>query len=137
MIDEIFGVNKDIFTNISKILIELQPKINNKMKFVSHIIYGKFVELYKEYPSVQIRFVRATQKLKCYNGPIVECTLKGEYARGKYLSVKYVEWLLQRYGDNEKNWKSWFDSLSKKDDAADCMLFAISNLNSKKLKDTI
>src|SRR4029079_6367349 len=33
--------NKEIFEQITKVLVELQPHVNPRMKFISHIIYGK------------------------------------------------------------------------------------------------
>ena len=44
--NSIFEENSDLFDKVTKVLIELQPKINNKMKLISHLIYGKFVELF-------------------------------------------------------------------------------------------
>lgn len=118
-----------IFKEITSIIIELQPKINPKMKFTSHIVYGKLVELYKD-TDTTIRFVRASTKLRAYTGPHVECKLKGDYAKRKWLSVQYCKWILNNeFNDEEKEkWQSIFESFKKKDDASDVSLFCINAL---------
>lgn len=107
----------DLFQQLSNIVIELQPKINQKMKFVSHIIYGKLVELLKDQPTI-IRFVRASQKLHAYTGPFIECKLKGKYAQRKWLSVEYTKWFLENaFCDTQKEkWNQHFLLHQKKDD---------------------
>jgi hypothetical protein len=129
-IQEIFNDNKDIFTNVKQILIELQPKINQKMKFTSHIIYGKLVELYKE-TDTTIRFVRASQKLRAYTGPEIECILKGSYAKRKWLSIQYTKWFLENKFSNEQKekWLPFFESKTIKADLGDVNLMAINALH--------
>ena len=97
------------------------------MKFISHIIYGKLVELYYN-TSTTIRFVRASQKLKAYTGPQMECKLKGTYAKRKWLSIQYARWFLQnRFSDSQKNtWMSHFENHNKKDDISDTFLMCIN-----------
>jgi hypothetical protein len=126
-IQEIFDDNKCIFMQVKNVLIELQPKINQKMKFTSHIIYGKLVELYKDMP-VTIRFVRASQKLKAYNGPNIECILKGKYAQRKWLSIQYTKWFLEnKFSKEQKDkWLPMFLSHKKADDLSDVNLMAIN-----------
>jgi len=121
---------RDIFTQVQKVVIELQPKVNNKMKLISHLIYGKFVELYIN-STVPIRFVSASQKLKAYRGPIVTCNLKGSYAQRKYLSIQYTKWFLtDRFDTSESvKWQPHFDSHNKQDDLGDVFLMAINCLN--------
>lgn len=129
-VQELYDTNTAIFEQITSILIELQPKVNQKMKFTSHIIYGKFVELYKDTPT-KIRFVRASQKLKAYTGPQVQCQLKGSYAKRKWLSIQYVKWFLEtKFAPHQKDlWLPWLESHSKKDDACDTFLMAINALH--------
>lgn len=116
----------DLFQNLKKILIELQPKINNKMKFVSHIIYSKFVEYYMGRPTM-IRFVRASQKLKAYKGPVVECKLKSSYSKRKFLSIEYTKWFLIEKFCNTIAYDKFMEN-SKKDDLGDVFLMAINAL---------
>jgi hypothetical protein len=110
--------------SVTSIFIELQPNINRKAVFTSHLIYGKLVELYRN-TNVPIRFVRASQKLKCYTGPDIECKLKGAYAQRKWLSIQYCKWFLENKFSKEQKekWLPLFESNSKKDDLSDvfCM----------------
>jgi hypothetical protein len=116
---------------LTKVLIELQPKINNKMKLVSHIVFAKLIDLTRqEGLRVPIRFVRAAKKLKAYKGPEVACALKGSYARRKFLSIKYTEYMLlnQWNNANKDEWLPFFNTHTKKDDLSDTFLFCISEL---------
>jgi hypothetical protein len=115
--------------DIKNIFIELQPKVNRKMVFVSHIVYGKLVELYKDF-DVPIRFVRASQKLKAYTGPKIECKLKGKYSQRKWLSVEYCKWFLENKFSNEQKekWLPFFESKTIKPDLGDTFLMTINAL---------
>lgn len=123
----IFDTNKELFQSVSQVLIELQPKVNQKMKFTSHILYGKLVELYDN-TDTTIRFVRASQKLKAYTGPQIECNLKGSYAKRKWLSIQYTKWFLEnKFSNEQKNqWLNNLETSGKKDDMCDVMLMAIN-----------
>jgi hypothetical protein len=122
-LQEIYDQNP-VLKTITNILIELQPKCNPKSLFVSHIMYGKFIELYKN--TIPIRFVRASQKLKAYIGPPIECKLKGKYAQRKWLSIKYGEWFLENKFSKEQRDK-WLPTLTGKlDDRFDCLLMCIN-----------
>lgn len=122
-LQEIYNENP-VFTTLTNIYIELQPKCNSKMVFISHIIYGKFIELYKN--TIPIRFVRASQKLRAYTGPPIECKLKGKYAQRKWLSVKYGEWFLENKFSQEQRDK-WLPTLKGKlDDRNDTLLMVIN-----------
>lgn len=126
-LQEIYDSNP-VFKDLTNILIELQPKCNPKSLFVSHILYGKFVELYKN--TIPVRFVRASQKLRAYTGPPIECKLKGKYGQRKFLSVKYTEWFLENKFSKEQRekWLPIFLSHSKKDDMGDTALMAINSI---------
>jgi len=115
--------------NLTSIFIELQPKINRKAVFTSHIIYGKLVELYKD-TNVPIRFVRASQKLKAYTGPEIQCKLKGAYAQRKWLSIQYTRWFLENKFSQEQRdiWLPYLDSRLIKADLTDTALMAINAL---------
>jgi len=126
-IQDIYDSNQDLFTSITNILIELQPKVNRKAIFTSHILYGKFVELYK-HTNIPIRFVRASQKLKAYTGPPIKCNLKGAYAQRKWLSIQYGNWFLINKFSKEQQDK-WLPTLTGKlDDRMDCFLMAINSI---------
>ena len=128
-LQDIFDENKTLMMSVKQILIELQPKINRKAVFTSHLIYGKLVELYKE-TDTTIRFVRASQKLKAYTGPKIECKLKGAYAQRKWLSIQYMKWFLENKfsQDQKEKWLPYLDSCSKVDDATDASLYCINGL---------
>jgi hypothetical protein len=129
-IKTIYEENIQIFTNLTHIVVELQPKINQKMKFISHVLYGKLVELYMG-TNVPIRFVRASQKLKAYTGPVLECTLKGAYAKRKWLSIQYSIWFLEnKFNTEQKNrWLPILLNSKKSDDLTDTFLMAINTLH--------
>lgn len=122
-LQEIYEQNP-VFKTLTSIFIELQPKCNPKMLFISHILYGKFVELYKN--TIPIRFIRASQKLKAYTGPQIECKLKGKYAQRKWLSIRYGQWFLENKFSQEQRDK-WLPTLiGKLDDRNDCLLMCIN-----------
>jgi hypothetical protein len=130
-IQEIYNLHVSIFKQVTCLIIELQPKINQKMKFTSHIIYGKFVELYNNTNTI-IRFVRASHKLKAYNGPMIECTTtKNPYAKRKWLAVQYIQWFLENdFSIEVKNkWLPFFESKMVKADMSDTCLMAINQLH--------
>ena len=124
-LQEIYDHNP-VFKTLTNILIELQPSCNPKMLFISHVLYGKFIELYKN--TISIRFVRASQKLRAYIGPPIECKLKGKYAQRKWLSQKYGEWFLENKFSQEQRDK-WLPTLTGKcDDRHDCLLMCINSI---------
>ncbi len=128
-VTDIYNNNIDIMKQVKKVIIELQPKVNNKMKLISHIIYGKFVEFFIDQPLTTIRFVRASQKLKAYKGPAIQCNLKGAYAKRKYLSIQYTSWFLaNQFNADQAVWTMRFNAHPKKDDLADTFLMAVNGV---------
>lgn len=128
-VQNIYDTNINIFKELTSIIIELQPKINQKMKFTSHIIYGKLVDLYRS-TKCTIRFVRASQKLKAYTGEPLDskCKLKGAYAKRKWLSKQYTIWFLENKFNKEQSnkWLSMLLSQKKTDDSSDTFLMSIN-----------
>lgn len=123
-VQEIYDNNLHLFGQLTQIVIELQPRFNPSMKFTSHVIYGKLVELCQ---NAEIKFVRGSQKLKAYKGPYLKCTLKGKYNQRKWLSVEYTRWFLKNKFNEEQ--QTWLKVLSgKADDKADTFLMAINVL---------
>ena len=126
-VQDIYNENS-VFKELDTILIELQPKCNPKMLFTSHVLYTKLVELYKD-TNVTIKFVRASQKLKAYTGPVIVCPLKGAYAKRKWLGVKYGYWFLENIFSKEQR-DIWIPTLTGKlDDRMDCLLMAINGIS--------
>ena len=121
--------SENCILNVDEILIELQPKVNRKMIFVSHIIYGKFVDLFSTANKVPvIKFVRASEKLKCYTGPEIICTLADSYSRRKWLSVEYTKWILKEKCNHAQKWLEFLSGKSTKADMSDTFLMAINAL---------
>ena len=70
--------------------------------------------------------MRASQKLRAYTGPPIECKLKGKYAQRKWLSIKYGEWFLENKFSKEQRDK-WLPTLTGKlDDRFDVLLMSIN-----------
>lgn len=135
-IEKIYNDNLEVFNGLSSILLELQMSCNPSMKLVSHVIYGKYVDLQlncppeSEFSKATIKFVRASQKLKAYTGPPIECTLKGEYAKRKWLSIQYTRWILENQICPEQCniWLPFLDGSKTKADLTDCFLYAVNNI---------
>ena len=124
-IQEIYDQHIDLFKQLTQIIIELQPKCNPMMQTISHVLYGKFAELYCN-TSTKIRFVRANSKLKAYTGPPIECKLKGAYAQRKWLSLQYAKWFLEtKFSEQQK--VKWLPTLEAgRADNSDTMLYSIN-----------
>ena len=134
-INELYNKNTETFNSLDKVLIELQPRVNNKMKFVSHVIFGKFTELLKDKNCI-IRFVAAKNKLKNFKGPAFECDVKSKYSQRKKASVYYCKWYLDYYFvdlEREK-WIAFIEQNKKADDLADTFNMCIQEYSSKKSK---
>lgn len=127
--NEIWRENSELLQQVKGVLIELQPKVNPKMKMISHVLYGKFVELYWD-TKTTIRFIRASTKLRAYTGPPIECKLRGAYAKRKWLSVQYVKWIIENKFNSEQNekWLQMFINTQKRDDLSDVVCYAINAL---------
>lgn len=109
--------------SIKKVNIELQPRVNNKMKFTSHVIFTKlFDTMYNHLGNtdVVIRFVAAKKKLR-----LVAKGDKDTYSKRKQKAIEHAkDWLCQ----NDPGWLPFIESCKKKDDAADSLLIAIDAL---------
>jgi len=127
-IQKIIEDDRNLFENIESIYIELQSPLNKKALFISHILYGKFIDLYRDRTGFIIRFVRAAQKLKVYTGPEIPCDLKNEYVRRKWLGIQHMKWFLHHHlpnGQKEK-WLTHLSKHPKQDDLCDSGLMAIN-----------
>lgn len=131
IISEMEKFYEEYYTELSgvkQILIELQPKVNPKAVFASHIIYGWLTQKYME-SSIVIKFVRASQKLKAYTGLVLECQLKGAYAKRKWLGIQYARHFLEeKVCDRKDHWTEYFDQCPKQDDLSDALLMVINGL---------
>jgi hypothetical protein len=123
----------DFHENIKHILIELQPKVNNKMKFASHVIYGKLVDLINQNNlDIKVRFIAAKNKLKYYKGPPLPI-VKNTYSNRKKASILMVNWYLDNSIIDKVHWKELLENCSKKDDLCDTLLYAINYFTFEKI----
>ncbi len=113
--NNIYLEHKDLFDKIEKIFIELQVKINQKMKMTSHLIFGKLVELMKN-QNIPIRFLSARKKLN-----FLSKEEKNTYSKRKKQSIIHTLKFLELF-ENNIFWKEKFNLNKKKDDLADCFL---------------
>ncbi len=114
-LNEIFNNNKELFETLTEIYIELQPKLNPKMKLFSHLIFGKIIELFLD-KKIKIRFLSAGKKLYC-----LPKDKKNTYKKRKEIGIELTLKLLQQFNDNEI-WNKMFISNKKRDDLADAFL---------------
>jgi hypothetical protein len=134
-INKLYESHKDTFEKLDKILIELQPRVNNKMKFVSHIIFGKFTELVNN-DKCLIRFVAAKNKLKNFQGPRFESDIKSKYGQRKKASIYYCKWYLENYfiEEEKSNWLKFLEGNKKADDLCDTFNMCIQEYKLKMKK---
>jgi len=130
-IKTIFTENKELFLELHKIHIELQPLINGRVKLVSHAIFTTLIENYikEEIAIPEIKFIAAKNKLKVnYDGPELVSTLKSEYAKRKWMSDQIGNWYLtEKFCQEQK--ETWLDTLvGKTNDKYDTLLMAINCL---------
>ena len=122
------NLNKNkLFIECSKILIENQPVLKNPtMKSIQMIVYSFF--LFNNINDIVL--FNPNKKLDVYSGPVVECNLKNEYSKRKYLSIKYTEYFLRESNQNEKI-LNMFNNSPKKDDLSDCYLQCLTYIKKK------
>lgn len=96
------------------VAIELQ--MTSRMKCLSHGMQAYF---YAKRKDRTVRFIRGTQKLTVYKGPPVQLpkTYKSAYRMRKEMA--HTRLML---GDDFPEELDWFESIDKKDDAADAFL---------------
>jgi hypothetical protein len=120
-----------LFLSVTHVIIELQPRFNPKMCFISNIIFTKMCDYYIN-KDVVIKFDRAKNKLKNYKGDKGEF-VKNTYKNRKQKSIEYVTNELSKMDDNEET-RNYFENLKKTDDASDSYLLALNCLSSLKKK---
>ncbi|MDD4938250.1 MAG: hypothetical protein PHX34_04540 [Candidatus Shapirobacteria bacterium] len=134
-LDNIVKDNLELFENIDKILIEKQPKVNQKMQIISHLILGKFTEILKE-QKTKIKFVSASKKGILFDGKDsnITGTLKGTkgYSNRKNASIEYGTRFLNsdKLVDSDI-WRLKVDSFIKFDDINDCICYCITEFLDK------
>ena len=122
--------NPTFLEDTSEIIIELQPKINPKMKLLSHALYTYFISKGVISGKVKtVKFIAAKNKLKVaqnlYKGEQLTCKLKGAYAQRKYFAKEYTKWIIAN-NDYPLIWKETLENhKAKQDDLCDCFLQAL------------
>lgn len=128
---EFLEANLELLSTVDKVLVELQPRVNNKMKFVSHLLFGKLTEaliIPGNKPLHSIVFERAAKKLQVYKGPEISCHLKNPYDRRKYFGIEHTRWFLSGNLciENNEEHLNFFEATKKKDDLSDAFLMAVN-----------
>ncbi len=124
-IEEIVRDNSIIIDDISSVIIELQPKVNHKMKFTSHVIFTMFTHIYKD-RKCSIKFERASVKLKKIK---FENKLSNTYKNRKKRAVEYTMDCLKRgIILNSCDYQHMLSTKTKLDDLSDAFLLSYNNL---------
>jgi hypothetical protein len=137
-LNEIFENFPEIFKLIDIVNIELQPSFSPRMKAISNVIFGKIVEYYIESDNVNINFVRASEKLKIYDGPELKCSLKSNYSKRKWLSIEHIKYFIEnKLCEEQKN--IWIEKIDKTkykkiDDITDAACYCLVSLIQKRKK---
>jgi len=125
--DKIIGTfdAKSEFLECDYVIIENQPCMKNPtMKSIQMIVYSYFyirgITDNKSEVIKDIVFISAGNKLKVYDGPPIEITVKSRYTRNKKLGIAHTRYLLK----NHEEYLSFFELHKKKDDLADAFLQA-------------
>lgn len=135
--EKILEENKLVFEDVTKVMIESQMSINNKMKLTGDLIFGQLVKWYSN-ADIPIVFVPAKVKLLDIGFPEYTATVKTKYAIRKHTAIHYTKWFLsQLHIDQQSKWIKFFEDLPKKCDCADSCLYAVQELynnNKKQIK---
>lgn len=114
--------DSDFYADV--VIIENQPMLKNgMMKTISVVIYTYFHLLKLQYGTIKdVRFISATNKLKCKKVKEIESADTSTYKDRKKLSVDVTKkYILSICPEKEE----WFMSIKKKDDAADSLLLGV------------
>jgi len=116
------NLNEIDFSDCDQIILEQQPKLaTDKMRNVSIIILNYFIMNYiiqKKGNIKDVKFINASHKLSVYDGPFIECKLKGQYSRNKFYAKEYCKYLIRNNSEAVKI----YNNIKKKDDLSDCFL---------------
>ena len=119
------------FNKCTHIVIEQQLKVARQIiKNIFLIIMNYFILKYQVQvqKNIKIEMLNASHKLNVYDGPYIECKLKGQTARNKFYAEEYCKWFIR----NNFNALNIFNSYKKKDDISDCFLQAVWYISKEK-----
>ncbi len=122
-LEEIFEENSDVIEGVSSVIIELQPKINHRMKFTSHVIFTMFSYMYR-HKKCSIRFEKASLKLKKVK---FEDRIPNTYKNRKRRAVEYTSTCLKNIS-NASEYEEMLSSKAKIDDLSDAFLLSYNNI---------
>lgn len=124
-LNELINNKKEDFLKVTDVIIELQPRFNPKMCFMSNVIFSKLCDYYLN-TNVSVKFEKAKNKLKNYKGNKGEF-VENTYKNRKLKSIEYVKSELLNF--NQGDASAFFSNLIKADDASDTFLLCFNNLN--------
>jgi hypothetical protein len=119
-----------IASDIRFVIIERQPRCNNKMRILAETVRTYFlIRGIVDHQQSNMRILNWSPKykLKCYSGDDTPdySHLKSKYSQRKKISIFHCEKLLVSTNQSESFLKTFKDS-KKKDDLADCFLQVLS-----------
>lgn len=101
------------------------PGVHPRMKNLSYMIYSYFIMRgivdphLKEGNNIKsVKFISSTNKLKLYDGPVLNMTQKNTYQRNKFQAKEHLKYILRE----QPELLTFFELFKKKDDLADCFL---------------
>ena len=115
---------KTNFLEVDLVIIENQPALKNPtMKSIQMMIYSYFLinGVCSDSPITNIEMINARNKLKAYQGPVVNCDIKDKYKRTKFLGIEYCKYMIDQSAQDDQ-WLQLFSTSKKKDDLADAYL---------------
>ena len=124
--NELFESNSSEFSLVNKVRIELQPKFNPKMKLISHVIYTKLIDHYKN--NINISFITAKSKMKVVFSDktyYVQYPFKNTYPERKKLAINYTIHFVKNNILNNTMWLDLLHKPGKRDDLCDALLICI------------
>jgi hypothetical protein len=113
---------------VDKVVIENQPVYKNPiMKSIQMVLYSYYLlrdVMATDGKVKDIILMNATNKLKVYDGPVIECEIKDKHKRNKVLGKQYCDYMMEKNVETDE-WKAYYKSHKKQDDLADCYLQAL------------
>ena len=119
-----------LFLECNKVVIENQPCMKNPvMKSIQIIVYSYFAirGMTDNKTTSEIVLMSASNKMKVYDGPPIELTVKSKYTRNKKLAILHTQYILKDLDKLE-----FFNTHKKKDDLADAYLQGLFYLKRSK-----
>lgn len=124
---EVIDANEDLMRMLKLVTLELQPKVNPKMKFASHIIFCMLCKFFI-HSKTKIKFEKASIKLKNFKEKNSFAYTENNYKNRKNRAIEYTIHCLKnsRIGNGE-DYIDFFQSKKKKDDLSDSFLLSYNN----------